>query len=145
MTQRFTFVPAVALAVLAATSACSTSERQPQPAGATADSQHTADVQLADVSDDDFCRALRQAGITNTATLGEPSDPAALLANLDALAAEAPADISTDFAAFDRLEHALLDPATADSTAPRTANGPETRSALTHVAAYLRDTCRITQ
>jgi hypothetical protein len=141
VTSRFTVVSVVAFIVLAATSACSTreSQRDPQPTI----SQSTAGVQLADLGDDDFCSALRQAGITNTAALSESSDPAALLATLDALAPKAPITISTDFAAFDRLEHVLLDPASADPAAPPV--GPETRGALSHVAAYLHNTCHITQ
>jgi hypothetical protein len=51
-----------------------------------------------------------RAGITNTATLCESSDPCALLHTLDALAPKAPAAISADFAAFERLEHLLLGP-----------------------------------
>jgi len=145
VTNRFTFMSAFALVAIAALPACSAREGQREPSAATSDSQHVAAIQLADVGDDDFCRALRQAGVANTATLGESSDPAVLLSTLDALATKAPAEINADFAAFDSLEHVLLDPTRADPAALRLANQPETRDAVTHVRAYLRHTCHITQ
>ncbi|MDT5370484.1 MAG: hypothetical protein QOC62_4915 [Mycobacterium sp.] len=77
-----------------------------------------------------------RAGITNTATLGESSDPGALLHTLDALAPKAPAAISADFAAFERLEHLLLGPAPADPTAAQTAYPSGTRALLSPQRPY---------
>lgn len=148
MTNRFTLMSAGTLLALAATPACTTHQgpqnSSQRPATVTTDSPQDAHVQRADVSDDTFCRALRQSPIANPAAVGDSSDPATLLPALDALAAMTPSTIHYDFVTFDHLEHVLLDPSQPGATAPQIAD-PQAHDALTHIGAYLRTTCHITQ
>jgi hypothetical protein len=120
-----------------------------QPAGATNAISNTADPSAAPTNsvqpvDDstNFCRALDEAGVANTAALQQSSDPSTMLSTLDALVSKAPDDIAADFAIFDQVEHATLDPS-APSTHVDLTN-PGTRDAITHVGTYLRDSCHLT-
>jgi hypothetical protein len=64
-----------------------------------------------------------------------------MLAALDNLVSAAPNDIAADFAVFDQVEHATLDPTAASEHADLT--NPGTRDSLKHFAAYLRNTCHL--
>jgi hypothetical protein len=97
-------------------------------------------VSVAALDDDAFCQAAHQAGITNTALNNEDADPATLLPAIDALTKIAPASIHDDFVTFDRVEHALLDPAHADRAG---LDQPGTRTAMAHVADYLDNACHV--
>lgn len=92
-----------------------------------------------------FCITAREFGMTNIAVSNSASSnhPERLLARIDALAKIAPAEISQDLANIAKLEHAVLGSAKIDPTQLQQVNDTETRAALRHVSAYLRDQCGI--
>jgi hypothetical protein len=124
---------------VAVSSAC-TATGSPQKLGAPAPAEPAkTSASVTELDNDAFCQAARQAGVTNTA-LSEDADPVTLLPAIDALTKIAPASIHDDFVTFDRVEHALLDPAGGDGAG---LDQPSTRTAMAHVADYLDNTCHI--
>lgn len=132
--------------VLATATACGplNTDSSSPAAQATTQSDATTAAPKTDPGNDDdtFCELAKQKGIENLAA--DPADPAQtkqILQNIDELAAAAPSDIHADFATFDKVEHALLEPGGGGA---QSVNGAEVRGALTHVSTYLKNTCHIT-
>jgi hypothetical protein len=88
-----------------------------------------------------FCGLARRIGLANIAVTGggTNTDAATLLRGIDELDAAAPAEIKTDFHAFDHLEHTILKPS--GSTPPDP--GADIATAMGHVSQYLSHTCRL--
>lgn len=115
-------------------------------ASPTADRGSVSAAQVVSVTPADragtFCQALAHVGVVDTDIVEDSKDTATMLPALDALVSTAPDDIAADFAVFDQVEHAMLDP----GSGPQHANldNPGTREALQHFAAYLHATCHLT-
>ena len=142
---RFAAAAAVATSLIAsgctaASPSSPTGDLGAAPHGASSGAAPHLSVQPADRAST-FCQELVQAGLLNTATLQDSSDPAKMLSGLDGLVSAAPDDIAADFAVFDQVEHATLDPTAPSNHADLT--NPGTRDALQHFAAYLRNTCHL--
>ena len=152
--SRTTRLGLLAIAVLAACVACSTSgsgasagaaaSTHPAPrsnASTTPAARVSPTTATARRDVDTFCALARNIGIANIAVTGggTNTDPATLLRGIDELDAAAPAEIKTDFHTFDHLEHTILQPS--GSTPPDP--GANIATAMGHVSQYLSRTCRI--
>jgi hypothetical protein len=91
----------------------------------------------------DFCADTRALGLEQRISLNDGSArvDASLLPRLDALAAEAPTEISSDFALFVKIEHALLGGGAPDPAVLQQIDSPDTESRLGRVGSYLDEHC----
>ena len=88
-----------------------------------------------------FCTLARKTGIADIEVAGGSAhaDTTTLLRGIDRLDAGAPAEIKSDFHAFDELEHTIFDPSGGTPARP----GSNLAAAMAHVSGYLSDTCRL--
>jgi hypothetical protein len=115
-------------------------------AGTTVAAPQAAQPTPADtaINESAFCAAARKVGLGHlSADGGSGADPAAMLGGVDHLATLAPARIRSDFALFDRFEHAVLDTRHGRPPDLERLNTPRLAQAMHRVGAYLSGVCGI--
>ena len=137
-----------AIAVLACCAACSSAGSRDAaahpfhpdtPSRTTPISRVSPTATTAPRTRNGFCTLARKTGIADIEVTGGSAhtDTTTLLRGIDRLDAGAPAEIKSDFHAFDELEHTILDPSGGKPTLP----GSNLAAAMAHVSRYLSDTC----